>query len=233
MKTLAFSLLVTYCLSLQVGRASSEPDHLIPVDRSYDRPYFELLDRKLATTPFNYGRIIVRPPFTGEHSISIYSEATPSHGTQYHITMRTAEQSLWQASSGGVDPARAEGVMIAEKDVVITSELAELLKNALTVLVKDTRPLGNNEKPLKIVIEGPLTEVMIGRSDGKLESGQMGNFPPTTPKLGLLAKLITNLTRLCESPPSERAHLLMEVTSTADALVKKQQGEGKGVRNGK
>jgi hypothetical protein len=214
MRILAFVLAILVLASVA---GASEPDHLLPTDRSYDRAYFGLLNRKLANTPFDYGRIIVRPPFTGEYSISIYRETTPNGASRYHITMKAAEESLWQASSGGVDPTKAEGIKIREADVSITPELARVLRDALAAMVDQTRPLGNEEKPARIVIEGPLTELMVLR-DGKVATGQMGNFPPTTPKLKLLDKLIANLKGLCESPPSERTHLLAEVTSTAEAL---------------
>ncbi len=88
-------------------------------------------------------------------------------------------------------------------------------------MVAETRRLGSDEEPRRILIEGPLTDVMILPRSGKLEIGQMGNFPPTTPKLKLLAKLITNLTRFCRSPASDRAHLVAEVTSDANALRRK------------
>jgi hypothetical protein len=221
-----FLLAVIYFVSLQAGRASAETDHLLPADRSYDHTYFEFLDRKLTTTPFNYGRIVVRPPFTGEYSISIYSEATQNHASEYHITLRTADQSLWQVSLGGVDPTKAEGVKIKRADVVITSELAELLRTVLTAMVDETRPLAADERPEKIVIEGPLTEIAVVRRGGKVDRGEMGNFPPTTPKLSLLATLITNLRRLCESPPSERANLVTEVTRNAD-LLRRQIASGR------
>jgi hypothetical protein len=133
--------------------------------------------------------------------------------------MKAAEESLWQASSGGVDPTKAEGIKIREADVSITPELATLLRDALAAMVGQAQPLGNEEKPARIVIEGPLTELMVLR-DGKVATGQMGNFPPTTPKLKLLDKLIANLKSLCESPSSERTHLLADVTSTAEALRK-------------
>ena len=133
--------------------------------------------------------------------------------------MKAAEESLWQASSGGVDPTKAEEVKVREVDVSISPEFAKLLRDALAAVVDETRPLGNDEKPGRIVIEGPLTEVMIIR-DGKVATGQMGNFPSSTPKLSLLDKLIANLKALCESPPLEREHRLTDVTSTADALLK-------------
>ena len=214
MRRFAFVLGIIYVLSPQ---ASSEPDHLLPATRSYDRAYFDLLNRKLATTPFNCGRILVRPPFTGEYSISIYGKATQNRFFQHHITMRIAEENLWQASLGGIDPTKAEGVKINQADIFITPEVAELLRNVLMAIINETRPLGT-EKPRKIVIEGPITELMITGLDGKLEIGQMGTFPPTAPKLSLLAKLIVNLRRLCQAPTSERAHLIAEVTRNADAL---------------
>lgn len=220
-RKLVFLMAVTYVLSPQVGRTSSEPDHLLPADRSRDRSYFSLLDRKLATTPFDCGRIVVRPPFTGEHSISVYSKPTRNRLSRYQITMRAAQESLWQASLAGVDPMKGQSISISEANIVITAELAKLLKGVLTAMVAETRPLGADEKPRKIVIEGPLTDIMIVRRSGKLEIGQMGNFPPTTPKLKLLTKLITNLTRLSQSPASDRAHLVAEVTSDADALRRK------------
>lgn len=124
MRKLAFPLAITYVLPLQVGRTSLEPDHLLPADRSPDRSYFDLVDRKLSMTPFDCGRIVVRPPFTGESSISIYSEAKQNDSLRYHITMRAAEESLWQASLGGVDPTKAEDIKIRQVDVVITADLA-------------------------------------------------------------------------------------------------------------
>ena len=60
MRILAFVLSI---IALVPAEGASEPDHLLPTDRSYNHAYFELLDRKLAKTPFDYGRIIVRPPF--------------------------------------------------------------------------------------------------------------------------------------------------------------------------
>jgi len=214
MRILACMLAILVLVSVA---GASAPDHLLPTDRSYHRAYFGLLDRKLANTPFDYGRIIVRPPFTGEYSISIYRETRPNGASRYRITMRAAEESLWQASSGGVDPTKAETVKIRQIDVSITPELARVLRDALAAMVEQTRPLGHEEQPAKIVIEGPLTEVMVLR-DGKVVAGQMGNFPPTMPKLRLLEKLIANLKSLCESPPSDRTHLLAEVTSSAEAL---------------
>jgi len=215
---------LVFLLSLQLARASSEPDHLLPADRSHDRPYFNLLHKKLVSTPFDYGRIIVRPPFTGEYSISIYAETSRDRVKRYHITMRTAQESLWQAALGGVNPSKAEGVKINQTDIFITSQLAGRLREVLTAMVDQTRELGADEKPNRIVIEGPLTDIMIIRRSGRVDEGQMGNFPPTTPKLRLLSKLITSLAQLCNSPDSKRPYLITEVTRDTEALRRQIAG---------
>jgi hypothetical protein len=221
MKRLSLVVVVTCLLSFEELKASSEPDHLVPANRSYDRTYFSFLRKKLETKSFDCGQILVRPPFTGEYCISCYSERSRDTTVQYRLTMAVARTSLWQTADGGTNPAKAERVKISRSNSIIPAELGGVLREALTAMVDETRPLGADEKPSKIIIEGPLTDIATIGRDGKIRLGEMGNLPPTTPKLSLLTKLIANLKAICESQGEKRSRLITEAIEHARALQSK------------
>lgn len=203
-------------LTVQCLTASSEPDHLLPPVRSNHRPYFELLRAKLEDTAFDCGRITVRPPFSGEYSISIHCETTRDT-EQCRAVVKIAGDSLWQASSGGVELSKANAVPVSTVDVVVSAKFAHLLKDVLSAMVIETRKLGIDEKPSRVLMEGPLIDISIS-NDADIIIGEMGYLPATTPKLKSLSRLVSSLTKFCKSEDSQKDQLMNEAMKDAEAL---------------
>ncbi len=123
MKILSTVLAMICLASLEAADATSEPDHLTPVTRSYDRAYFDFLHKRLETKSFDCGQILVQPPFTGEYCISCYSERSRDTTVQYRLTMAVANTSLWQTADGGTNLAKAERVKISRSNAIYQPSL--------------------------------------------------------------------------------------------------------------
>jgi len=220
----ALAIYASCVVLAQTEGAILQPDHLLPVDLSESPAYRVLLRKKLERTPFDYGRVILRPAFNSESSISIYNDTEKVRTANSVVTCITAQDSLWDASEGGTSSRRALQIGTRRFDCVIPRALADQLRDAFSAVLRDTRPLGPDEKPKKIVLEGLITEFSIPRNDGSIARGEISSIPATGPKLKRLESLAFDLLAYCKASDADRAPLLRKIERNAMALAKLSQG---------
>lgn len=202
----------------QLAWGASTVDHLLPVDLGENANYRAIIMAKLAKTPFDCGRVIVRPTFDSEISISIYRSRKKTDTASYFLTFISAQHSLWDASDGGRLPRRASPVSTRRVDRAISETLARQLRDAFSAVLSETRGLAIGEKPKRVVIEGPTTEFSIPRADGRVARGEISYFPATGPKLKRLEALTLDLLAYCKASPVTRHTLARKIERNASAL---------------
>jgi len=206
---------------IQISLEAKEPDHLLPsTDLAAFPAYKTLMRKKLERTKFDCGRIILRPAFSNsnESSISVYGCSENGH-VRYKVTCIMAMDSLWDASNGGALPEKGASVKTRRIDFFIPNALAEKLKTPIATLVKTARPLGANEQPKSVTLEGLRIDFSIPQPGGRIAHGEMGDFPPMGPKLKHLQELALDLHESCEASAAERDTFLKKVERNATILI--------------
>jgi hypothetical protein len=208
------------CITLlQVSAGVPQPDHLLPVNPAESPSYRAFLKDRLEKTPFDHGRIILRPNSDSEVSISIHRGRLKAGSASYVMTCIEANASLWDASKGGDLLDRARSIGTHRIDRFIPDGLAEQLKTALTGMLRETRFPEADERPKRVIIEGPILEFSVPQGNEVLR-GEISALPPTGPKLSRLKRLTFDLLAYCKLAETSGQSAEMKIERTAKALIK-------------
>lgn len=133
---LAFFLLINSLKAEDFHETANgkQPDHLTPVNRFLVH-YEQQLSSKLIQTGGSLGRLIIRPSFDPESSLSVYVQ----NQNQYYITVTQASHNIWYAMAENNDENVNKKVTITRTDREISSELALTIQRVWGKMLQNTR----------------------------------------------------------------------------------------------
>jgi len=192
---------------------------LLPVNLTDHPGYRALIRKKLETTPFDCGRLVILPSFDNERSISIYRSGSKMKGEIYLLSCIEAHNTLWGVSEGGKAPNRGLKVGTRKTDLVIPKITADVLKQALAAMLAETRDLSRQERPKFITMEGSETEFSLPSMNGSVMRGSLGQFQPFGAKVRRLQAVVDKLKAYCDSPRASRPDLLKGIERDSRELL--------------
>lgn len=221
MKQLAVAVFLIVMRGLAFAEAMS--DHLTPVDLNEDPRYRALLIEKLSATPFDCGRVIIKPPFRyGEESISIYSQATNGADRRYYVTYISAADSLRDWSDVGQVPERANKVKISRIDADIPPPIGRLLSEVWTRMLSGRQAPRQLEQATDIFYgDATIAEFLIESDTKGILYGETMIVPDIGTKTKQFVELSQMLVSYCKAEPAERKAFLARIDRQATQLLKK------------
>jgi hypothetical protein len=210
----------------EVPQFLSEP--LIPAKRE---TYYKILDRKLLTTPGDFGRMIFRPAFEPEFAVSVY--APKAHATDvFRVTLTEATKSVWSSltpKQQGYIPApgtkhnehdTSSEIRVKRIDVDIDRELAlAIQKTWQAMLARD--PLPDSASERFIGVDSSSAEFAVRMPNHKLivRETSTAHGPPAADfvQIGLL------LADYCRAPEKERSYRRKELLKGLHYVLREAQ----------
>ncbi len=215
---LLISVAIEGILAAGCSAAQDSNDHLAPIHRDWDSQYRELLTAKLSITPFNYGRVLIKPPFAGESSISIYCERR-SNGGRCYVTYLVARRSLWQETDGGHMPEKAASVKVRRADFEIPNTTAATVKEAFSRMLVKTRGHPHSEERA-LPIDATSIEFALQREAHQQLTGQVNPFLPRQGnKVRELLELAHQLESYCRAEQNGRPSIAINIEQEARQLA--------------
>jgi hypothetical protein len=217
MRTFRFTV---FLLSLtRLSLVASEPDHLLPVNLRENEKYRAVLTQKLAVTSFDCGRLVIRPAFAPEESLSIYGLNNDA-GHKYFATYLAADTSLWQTTDEGRYPEKAAGVGVERIDAEIPDRTAEVLKKVWMLMLSGRQaPKRWDHAPEMLFGDATVGEFSIPGSPNKTLYGETPLVPELGSKTKQLVELSDLLVKYCKAKPSQRGGILEQVERQAARLL--------------
>jgi hypothetical protein len=198
-----------------------ERDRLLKVDLGFFPRYRAILLNKLASTSFDCGRVVFKPAFAPEYSVSVYSRATSNKPTQYFVTCIKADLSLNDRMEPGIDPREAQAVKTHRSDCEIPKKTAENVRQAwLGLLSGNKRPRPMRLEDAARTTDTTVAEFSIQLSRAKVLYGEeIAAELPQGPKTKMLVDLANTLANYCKSKRSDRAAVASEIDQKATRLL--------------
>ena len=204
------------------GMCRDKGDHLARLNTKEFRRYRQILGSHLAATPFDCGRVMVRPAFEPEYSISIYNSSGSAERTAYRITYLSAKESIWGLTNGGNDLTEAKAIKVRRVDADIPQSVAELLKDVSTKMLRRAR--GQTPPPVgewqTLPIDTTDVEWALELPHGGALSGQLNKYFPIGPNTqSFLALTTETLLQYCKANPKERDAIARRIETSARKLL--------------
>ncbi len=200
--------------------SATEGDHLVPVQKQNYR-FRTILADKLATTPFDCGRVTIRPSFEGESSISIYCGTERRERRHCYLTYIIADDNLYQRTDGGSRPESARKVTTHRINVELPVRTAEALKEVWFQILKKTRSIDLPRQGLvRVPVDATAMEFSLPQSGA---SPLLGEVDPFAPALGKKVKeliiLSQTLIRYSKAGPAAHSEIAARIDRQANGLL--------------
>lgn len=206
-----------------VCAAAPDKDYLVLVDIAQASAYRATLLSKIGITPFDYGRIIVRPSFEPEFAISVYSQRDTHGRPAHHITYISLAENLYQKTDGGHHVEKARRLRTRRIDADLSETTANVLREVWFQMLR--RASGHVPPPRSEweVIPGDTTDIewSLEQANGTALYGQLNQY---VAKIGKRTQTFIHLTddllvEYCEAKPSSRASLDAKLHAEARRLL--------------
>jgi hypothetical protein len=146
---------------------------LIPADPLFEK-YREFLASKLGHTPFDCGRVLIKPAFEGESSISVYCVSAKHVGQKCRVTYTEARDNLWQRTNALQNLERASRVKIKRIDADISATTALSVRRAFSRILKMMRPHTTREGEMRsLTTDATYTEFSLEALSEPQSSGDL------------------------------------------------------------
>ncbi len=204
-------------LQTKAAYVDAELDHLSPKNLSLDPLFEPILAQKLCKTPFDYGRAIIRPPFEGEVSLSVYS-VRRHNSLRYLATLLTAPRSLWQLTDGGHFPGRAVKLKMDRRDSELPEATARLIRDCWQMMLRESKTL--HPKSKVITMDTTFAEISLQSTGGKSVAAEL-NFALAYPgrRTKLFVELWNSINAYIEAGVADKAGKLNLLDSKARELL--------------
>jgi hypothetical protein len=213
-------LLAVALTSSSVLKASSDGDRLYQVNLSEFPKYRTLLLGKLGPTPFNFGRVMIKPAFAPEYSVSIYSRSLASGEMKYLVTYLAAEHSLWETSDAGGETQDAKHTNVRQIDCEIPKEIADKIRLAwLGMLTGNQRPTRMREEDAARTTDATIAEFSIQVSPSETLYGEIAVEAPTGQKTKALSDLANTLVEYCKAKTTDRSEIGNRIDEESNRLL--------------
>jgi hypothetical protein len=200
-------------------------DHLSLVNLHEGSRYRAIWNSKLNVTPFNCGRVTVRPYSEPEFSVSVYSCDAGNGRRVYAASYVTADDNLYQRTDGGHYPEKAASIKTHCADADIPQETAELLRRVWLRMLKDAH--GQVPPPMKeweIMPGDDTTDVEFSlQRDGAISPlpGQVNLWLKTQrPKTKAFLNLAKMVVDYAKAKPPDRPRMLHTINRNAADLLR-------------
>lgn len=198
-----------------------ERDRLIQVDLDFFIRYRTILRNKLGSTSFDCGRVIFKPAFAPEYSVSVYSRQKRNSPGLYLVTYIRAEASLNDRMEPGIDPREAQAVNTRRIDCEIPTQTAEKVRQAwIGMLSGNQRPRPMRLEDAVRTTDATVVEFSVQRKSAETSYGQMtaAELPPGR-KTGTLLQLAKLLITYCQAKPTNRSAAAANIDREATRLL--------------
>ena len=211
------ALLLVLAATTQLSAAVR--DGLMPLEPS-EAKYRALLHQKLCLAPFDFGRIIVMPPFQkSEIAVSIYSRRSAAGATEYCATSVEAADNLRDWSDAGRVSQRAKDVKVRRIDAPIPAKTAHLVKAVWTHMLAHTQSPTEPRALDLSYMDATMLEFCLG-AQARTRCGDLEWVPTLPKKTHLLSDFAVTLPEYCAARANARPALARKLDTQATALLK-------------
>ena len=202
--------------------AASQSDRLLQVDLTEFPRSRGILLSKLGPTPFDCGRVIFKPAFAPEYSVSVHSTRVGDKLPKYVATYIKAEDSLNELFEPGVDPKEAQAVKVRRIDCEISKQTAEKLKQAwMGMLSGNQRARPMTEEDATRATDATIAEFSIQLSQVQILYAELLEVEsPRGPKTKMLVDLANTLVDYCKARKGDRGTIASKIDGRATQLLK-------------
>ena len=177
-----------------------------------------ILLSKLGPTQFDCGRVIFKPAFAREYSVSVYSTRS---GDRYLATYIKAEHSLNELFEPGRDPKEAQAVKTRRSDCEIPKQTAEKVRKVwIGMLSGNQRPRPMGEEDAARATDATVAEFSIQLSHAEILYGETLDADLLLrERTRMLVDLAKALADYCKGKPSDRPAIATKIDQKATRLL--------------
>jgi hypothetical protein len=218
MRTLRF-ITTGLIASLQIVPFST--DRLFQVELTEFPTSRAILLSKLGPTQFDCGRVIFKPAFAPEYSVSVYSRSLGRGQTKYLVAYIAVDQNLWQVTDAGGKPRRAQGLKTRRIDCEIPQRTAEKVKQAwIGMLSGNQQPKPMREEDVARTTDATVVEFSIQLSPARILYGETVEVDLLLRrKTRVLVDLAKTLVNYCKAKQTDRAAIALKIDRKATRLL--------------
>jgi hypothetical protein len=216
-------VVVMAALSSSVCGATTQPDHLVPVDfvDRHEKIFREYLYQRLCLTDFDCGRYLVMPSFVkSEVCVSLYSRRDTARGIKCYVTSVEAGDNLRDWTDAGRLPDRAKKVKVRRIDAELPRSTCTLVKAVWIRMLSGRQTPRKPEYGTDVIWGDPTdAEFAIKLAGGKILRGETELVPNVGKNTTRLTEISDGLIDYCKAPNSKRTAMLAKLEEKAKALL--------------
>lgn len=208
------------CFATLCVTGSDLNDHLIPPDPLFQN-YRDFLASKLGQTPFSCGRVIVRPAFEGESSISVYCLPATTTGEKCYVTYTRASDNLWQRTNALQNADSGNSVKIRRIDAEISATTAQSIRAAFSRILAMARSHKTREDEMRrLTSDATYSDFSLEEPTGSQLSAELDvSLVTQGAQITKLLTLSRLLVKYCKANRKDRPHVERAIQRTATQLA--------------
>jgi|ERR1043166_426242 hypothetical protein len=200
-----------------IAAMPADKDGLIQVNLAEFPKYRAVLVKKLGSTRFDCGRVVFKPAFVPEYSVSVYSKTSKD---QYFATYIKAEQNLNDLLEPGADRKKAKLVKTRIVTCEMPRHIAEELRQAWIGMLSGKQ----HPRPMTLQDAVRATDATVGEFSIQLPNETLyGEVLEAESPLGrkttALVELANMLIGYCQAEPTHRPAIEHEIDRKATRLL--------------
>jgi hypothetical protein len=217
-------------ISSNIGAATKQPDHLVPIDfvDRHGKFFRDYLYQRLCPTAFDCGRYLVMPSFQkSEVSVALYPRRDAAGVIKCYVTSVEAADNLRDWTDAGRLPNRAKKVKVRRIDAELPATSCSVMKEVWTKMLSGPQAPRKPEYATEFIY-GDATdgEFAIKLASGKVLRGETQLVPDLGKNTNTLMEIGDGLIDYCKAPASKRPGMLKKIEEKAKALLARLGSKG-------